>query len=249
RDDLAHVLRVATLGEMTASLVHEISQPVGAIRMNARVASSLMEGTRQPEEVGNVAEALADITAAAGHASYVIDRLRALFRRERVEHRLVDVKALIEEAVRLLRTAMLIGGIDIRLAFEEAIPPIFGDPVQLEQVLLNVLLNSRDAIGAASDGPRVITVRAGQDQGRNVIIQVADTGVGVADADLERIFQHFVSTKPKGLGMGLAISRSIIEAHGGRIWATPNSERGLTVHISLPCSLGNRSDVRTPAGS
>ncbi|HEX6405690.1 MAG TPA: ATP-binding protein [Gemmatimonadales bacterium] len=243
RDDLAHVLRVATLGEMTASLVHEISQPVGAIRMNARVASALMEGTRRPEEVGNLAEALADISAAAGHASYVIDRLRTLFRRERAEYRQLDVKALIGEAVRLLRTAMLIGGIDIRLAFDEAMPAILGDPVQLEQVLLNVLLNARDAIAASSDGPRVIMVRAGQDSSRNVIVEVADTGDGVAEADLERIFEHFVSTKPKGLGMGLAISRSIIEAHGGRIWATRNSERGLTVHIKLPSDI--RRDVRT----
>jgi signal transduction histidine kinase len=239
RDDLAHVLRVTSLSEMTSSLVHEISQPVGAILLNARSASYLLERGR-PGDLSKLAESLADITAAAGHTSHVIDHMRELFRRERVEHRPVDVKALIEDAVRLLNTAMLIGGIDIRLVFGEAVPTVFGDPVQLEQVLLNVLLNARDAIGPSSNGPREITIRACQHSPRSVIMEVTDTGVGVPEGDLEQIFGHFVSTKPKGLGMGLAISRSIIEVHGGRMWATANSGRGLTVHIELPCSREHR---------
>jgi len=240
RDDLAHVLRVTTLSEMTSSLVHEISQPVGAILLNARSASYLMERGR-PGDLSKLAESLADIIAAAGHTSHVVDRMRELFRRERVEHGPVDVKALIEDAVRLLHTAMLVGGIDIRLVFGEAVPAVFGDPVQLEQVLLNILLNARDAIGASSNGPREITIRARQHSRRSVIIEVTDTGVGVPEADLEQIFGHFVSTKPKGLGMGLAISRSIIEVHGGRMWATANTDRGLTVHIELPYSREHRS--------
>jgi signal transduction histidine kinase len=237
RDSLAHVLRVTTLGEMASSLVHEISQPVSAIMLNARVATSLMEGER-PGDKSNVADALVDITTAAGHTSDVLERLRALFRRERVEHRPVDVKELIEDAVQLLHTAMLIEGIDIRLVLGDALPAVFGDPVQLEQVLLNVLLNARDAISANSSGhgPRVITIRARQQPPSSVIIEVADTGVGVPKENLEHIFGHFVSTKPSGLGMGLAISRSIIEVHGGRIWGAANPEGGLTVHIELPCS-------------
>jgi signal transduction histidine kinase len=251
RDSLAHVLRVTTLGEMASSLVHEISQPLSAIMLNARVATSVMEGER-PGDRSNVAEALVDITAAAGHTTDVLERLRALFRREPVEHRPVDVRTLIEDAVGLLHTAMLIGGIDIRLVFEDALPCVFGDPVQLEQVLLNVLLNARDAIAAngSDHGPRVITIRARQQPPSSVIIEVADTGVGVPAANLEQIFGHFVSTKPSGLGMGLAISRSIIEVHGGRIWGTANSDRGLTVHIALPSSKVNPSGVAaTLAGS
>jgi signal transduction histidine kinase len=240
RDDLAHVLRVTTLSEMTASLVHEISQPVAAILLNARSASHLMEGER-PGEMSHLAEALADIRAAADHTAHVVNHMRALFRREDVEHQPVDVKALIEDAVRLLHTAMLIGGIDIRLVLGEAVPVVFGDPVQLEQVLLNVLLNARDAIGASSNGPRAITIRARHQPPCSVIIEVTDTGVGVPETDLEQIFGHFVSTKPKGLGMGLAISRSIIEVHGGRIWATANTDRGLTMHLELPCSREHRS--------
>ena len=243
RDDLAHVLRVTAVGELTTSLAHEISQPVAAIVLNAQAARRLVDGGRPAEEV---AEALADITADAVHATHVIDRLRALFRRERVEHVAVDVKALIEDAVRLLHAAMLIGRIDIRMESMEAVPAVSGDPVQLEQVLLNVLMNACEAIGASSDGPRSITIRTRQDRRRHVIVEVTDTGAGINEDDLEHIFGPFVSTKPKGLGMGLAISRSIIKAHGGRVWATANPDRGLTVHIDLPCASETRQRAGTP---
>jgi signal transduction histidine kinase len=234
RDDLAHILRVTAVGELTTSLAHELSQPVSAILLNVQAARRLMETGRPVEEV---AEALADITADAHHATLVIDRLRALFRRERVEHVAVDLKALIEEAVRLLHAALLIGRIDIRVVAEAVpLPVVSGDPVQLEQVLVNVLMNACEAIGARSNGTRMITIRARQHQPRRVTVEVSDSGVGVKDADLEHIFEHFVSTKPKGLGMGLAISRSIINTHGGRIWASASTGGGLTVHIELPCS-------------
>lgn len=232
RDELAHILRVTAVGELTTSLAHEISQPVSAILLNVQAARHLMERGRPAEEV---AEALADITADAHHATLVIDRLRALFRRERVQHVAVDLKELIEEAVRLLHAALLIGRIDIRVV-AETIPAVSGDPVQLEQVLVNILINACEAIGASSNGTRMITIRARQHQPRRVIVEVTDSGAGVKDADLEHIFEHFVSTKPKGLGMGLAISRSIINTHGGRIWASANAGGGLTMHIELPCS-------------
>ncbi|MFL5513937.1 MAG: ATP-binding protein [Gemmatimonadales bacterium] len=243
RDDLAHVLRVTTLGEMTSSLVHEISHPVAALLLNARAVSRLVAGG-QPKDVEAVTEVLADITADAQHASLVIDRLRALFRRERVEHSTVDVTTLIKDAVRLLRAAMLGEGIDFRQELRENLPAVSGDPVQLEQVLLNVLINACDAIGATANGARVITIRALQRGANTAVIEVRDTGIGLKDITLEHIFDHFVSTKPKGLGMGLAISRSIIEAHGGRIWATANTDRGLTVHIELPCLREHRSAAK-----
>jgi signal transduction histidine kinase len=239
RDDLAHVLRVTTLSEMTTSLAHEILQPIAAILTNARAASGLIE--RDPHDLKNVVEALADIGADAHRAALVIDRLRTLLSSGRVEHDVVDVKPLIEDAVRLLHTAMIIGRIEVRLELEERVLPVFGDPVQLEQVLLNILMNACDAIGASGNGPRVITIRTRQQPPSSLIIEVTDTGVGVPEAELEHIFSHFVSSKPKGLGMGLAISRSIIQAHGGHIWATANTDRGLTMHIELPCSREHRS--------
>jgi signal transduction histidine kinase len=245
RDDLAHVLRVTAMGELTTSLAHEISQPVAAILLNAQAARRLMAAGQPAEEVVG---ALADIAADANHVSLVIDRLRALFRRERVEHVTVDVKALIEDAVRLLHAAVLMGRIHIRLLADQ-VPAVSGDPVQLEQVLLNVLMNACEAIGASSNGTRMITIRTSQPRPLHAIVEVSDTGIGVKEADLDHIFGHFVSTKPKGLGMGLAISRSIIKAHGGRIWATANPGGGLTMHIELPCSSETRSGAETASAS
>lgn len=244
RDDLAHVLRVTALSELTSSLAHEISQPLSAILSNAQAASRFLE-SGQPADVDEVGEALTDIETEARHAALVIDRLRTLFRKEHLEPVQVDVEALIEDAVRLLRAAMLIGRIEIRRVSTEAMPAVRGDRVQLEQVLLNVLMNAGEAIGARNDGPRVITIFTRQPQAGRVMIEVADTGTGVKAAELENIFGHFVTTKPKGLGMGLAISRSIIDAHGGRIWATGNSDGGLSVHIELPST----SEARSPAGA
>ncbi len=245
RDDLAHVLRVTTLGELTSSLAHEISQPLSAILLNAQAATRLLSGGR-PADAKDVEGALADIVASADHASLVIGRLRKLFRKEPAQQVPVDVKTLVENVVRLLHAAMLIERIDIRLVSGEAVPAVFGDPVQLEQVLLNVVRNACDAIGAGGDGARMITIHTRQNRPGHVAVEVSDTGIGVKAADLERIFEHFVTTKPNGLGMGLAISRSIIAAHGGLMWATANPDRGLTMHIELVAYLRR---TRSEAGT
>ena len=232
RDDLAHVQRVASLSELTASLAHDLRQPLTVILSNAQAATRLLKGGARSDE-HDVAEALTDIADSARRASLIIDRLRTLFRKAPVERVRVDLKALIDDVVHLLRTAMLIGRIEIRLVSEETLPAVYGDAVQLEQVLVNVVMNAIQAISARQGGPRAITIRSRKKPPDRVIIEVTDTGVGVEDAELEHIFEQFVSTKPKGLGMGLAISRSIINAQGGRIWATANPEGGLTVHIEL----------------
>ena len=241
REELAHVLRVSTLGELTSSLAHEINQPLGAITMNAQTARQLLE--RGPAETAEVGEALADIAADAKRASQIIQRLRLLFRKEHVQMVAIDVNALIEDVVRLLHSAMLSWRIEIRLVLGQGIAPVAGDPVQLEQVLLNVVMNACEAISAAGDGPRMITIHTRQPRADRLTVEVVDTGVGAKEVELERIFEHFVSTKAQGLGMGLAISRSIIKAHGGRIWASANPERGLTLHIELPCSQPGQGDA------
>jgi signal transduction histidine kinase len=233
REELAHVLRVTTLSELTTSLAHEISQPLGAILANAQAARRLLGHGPGSKDVG---EALTDIAADAQRASRIIRRLRTLFRKERAEPVAVDVNALIADVVALLHADILTRRIDMRCVLEEATPPVLGDPVLFEQVVLNVVVNAEEAIGATEDGPRAITIQTRQPQPGRLVIEVRDTGVGVKDAELERIFEHFVSTKPQGLGMGLAISRSIVTAHGGRIWATANPDRGLTMHIELPCA-------------
>jgi signal transduction histidine kinase len=242
QEELAHVLRVTTLNELTTSLAHEISQPLGAILSNAQAARRLLAG--EPADVKEVGEALTDIAADARRASLIIGRLRTLFRKAHVEPVAVDLNAVIEDVVKLLHSDMLGRRIDVRLALGEA-PPVLGDPVQLEQVMLNVVVNASEAIGAA-EGRREITIRTGQGQSGRLVVEVVDTGVGVKEGELERIFEHFVSTKPQGLGMGLAISRSIIKAHGGRIWATANPDRGLTVHVELP---GRNQPARSAAAA
>ena len=240
RDNLAHVLRVTTLSELTSSLAHEISQPLASITLNADAAAIVL-ANGQADAI-DLRDMIVDIRASADHASHVLDRVRALFRKELARRVAVEVGPLIEDVVRLLRAAMLIEHIDIRLRLGEGMPAVTGDAVQLEQVLLNVVRNACDAIGASDSGPRVITIETRRSGVDRVTIEVSDTGVGCAEGELERIFAQFVSTKPRGLGMGLAISRTIIMAHGGLIWATRNADRGLTIHIELiACEIPTRA--------
>ena len=145
----------------------------------------------------------------------------------------MDANALIDEMIGLLRADIERRRIAVRFARGEALPAILGDPVQLQQVVLNLVVNACDAIDATEVGPRAILIETTRVEGY-LAIAVRDTGIGVKESELERIFEHFVSSKPQGLGMGLAISRSIIQAHGGRIWATANADMGLTMHVELP---------------
>jgi signal transduction histidine kinase len=231
REELAHVLRVATLGELTAALAHEINQPLTAIVTNAQAARRLL-GTAPAEPVP-VQEALADITEDALRASQVIRRLRALFRKEG-ERVVVNINAVIEDVIGLLRTDIERRRMVVRVVPGESLPLILGDPVQLQQVVLNVVLNACEATDATEVGPRAILVETTQPDRGHLAIRVRDSGIGVKESELERIFEHFVTSKPQGLGMGLAISRSIVQAHGGRIWATANANMGLTLHVELP---------------
>jgi signal transduction histidine kinase len=231
REQLAHVLRIATISELTASLAHEINQPLTAIMTNAQAARRLLGNAAV--EPDRVQEALTDIAGAATRASRIIQRLRALFQKEHDERVAVDANALIDDMIGLLRADIDRRRIAVRFARGEALPSVLGDPVQLQQVLLNLVVNACEAIDATHAGPRTIVIETTCVNG-SVAIAVRDTGIGVKESELERIFEHFVSSKPQGLGMGLAISRSIIEAHGGRLWATANVDLGLTLHVDLP---------------
>jgi signal transduction histidine kinase len=236
REELAHALRVATLGELAASLTHEINQPLAAVLTNANAARRLLDGNQA--ERGEVPEVLADIAGDAKRASQIIRRLRALFRKESPAPRALDVNELVQDAVSLLRHDVERRRIAVCLALATDLPPALGDSVQLQQVVLNLLVNSCDAIDAAGDGPRQITIATGCSGPALLALSVRDTGIGVKDIELQRIFERFVTSKPDGLGMGLAISHSIVEAHGGRIWATANADCGLTVHVELPAEEG-----------
>jgi signal transduction histidine kinase len=166
----------------------------------------------------------------------VVQRLRALLRKGEPERKLLDINQLVTGVTTLIRHDLERAQVSLRLALGEALPHVPGDPVQLQQVILNLLLNACDAMSVVQSGLRTLDVATDHDGQGLVIVTVRDSGVGVSESELTGIFEPFVTTKPQGLGMGLAISRSIVEAHKGRIWATRNDDHGLTVHIELPIS-------------
>ncbi len=233
REELAHALRVTTMGELAASLAHEINQPLAAIMSNAQAALLLLASSRLGRD--ELQGALTDIAEDARRAAEVIGRLRALFRKEYAESKPVDINRLITGVASLLRNEVERKGIAMKFSLAAGLPPVLGDAIQLQQVVLNLLVNASEAMAGAVDGPRQLAVETFQREPGTLMISVRDTGIGVKESELERIFEPFVSTKAEGLGMGLSISRSIVDAHGGRIWATRNDDRGITVCIELPC--------------
>jgi len=230
RDELAHAQRVATLGELTASIAHELRQPLTAITANVQAARKLLAVDHARQEVD---EALADVGSEASRAAETITRLRSLFQKQPVARAPVDLNVLLDDALRLLMANLRSRRIGVQL-MRSALPMIRGDAIQLRQVFINLLVNAQDAIVVAEDGPREIWIETSHPDPSSVVVAIRDSGVGVDEAALQRLFEHFVSTKPQGLGLGLVISRSIVEAHGGRIWATRNATRGLTLHVQLP---------------
>jgi two-component system sensor kinase FixL len=231
RDELAHALRLTTLGELTASISHELNQPLTAIAVNAQAAQRLFNNDRANPDLE---EALEDLVTDSIRAAEIIRRLQALFRKKPAVQAVLDANSIVEEVLHLLGSDLRNRQIKVQFQRYEPLSKVLGDSVQLRQVMINVLRNAEDAIAHAGGGPHDIRIVTSQPDDSLVEIAIRDNGAGVAEGEVERIFEHFVSSKPEGLGMGLAISRTIIEAHGGRIWATRNEDRGLTLHIQLP---------------
>ena len=239
REELAHALRVTTLGELSASFAHEINQPLAAIVANAQATIRMLE--RLGLAHADVFEALTDIAADGRRAAEIIRRLRALSRKEHAPQTGLDLNALVDDIISLLRYDLNRRNITVLRVSDPFVPPIAGDPVQLQQVLLNLVVNASEAIERGGDGRRRIVIATSCRAPDLVEVTVRDTGVGAGKAELEQMFERFVSSKPGGLGMGLSISRSIVEAHGGRIRAEINPDGGLTLHMELPCEGGARS--------
>jgi PAS domain S-box-containing protein len=232
REELSHVTRMATMGELAASLAHEINQPLTAIRSYAQAAQRLLvDDTPDLDEVGKI---LAGIVAGNRRAEEVIQRIRMVMKNEQLEWSRLDIKKFIKEVVSFVRKNAEEYKISLRLDLDAELPQIFGDRVQLQQVVLNLIINGLEAINAGEDGFRELVVRASKDEPDVVTISVRDSGTGIAEENKDRIFDSFFSTKSKGLGMGLSISRSIIEEHGGRLWATRNPDQGTTFSFTVP---------------
>jgi PAS domain S-box-containing protein len=229
--DLVHVTRVLMMGELATSLAHEISQPLAAVLYNARAAQRFL--AQDTPDLPAVREALADIIEDEKRAIEVLQRLRNLLRKSPLELLPVNLNEVIREVMKLLNSDMIIRQVDLVLDLAPDIPLVRGDYVQLQQVLLNLMLNGCEAMSEVAPKHRQLTVRTQQVSAHLVEVAVRDCGVGLDENTLEQIFEPFYTTKPTGMGMGLAICRSILEMHSGRLWATNNPDRGATFYFTL----------------
>ena len=231
RDDLAHMSRVAMLGELSGSLAHELNQPLTAILSNAQAAQRFL--AQSPPRVDKLDEILVDIVKSDRRAEAVIQRLRSLLRKEDSQRQPVDVNEVVTEALRVMRSDLLSRQVAVGSDLAEALPTVSGDRNQLQQVLLNLVINGCEAMDAQPANRR-LEVRTRTTARGDVEIAVVDQGEGIPPGKLDAIFDPFVTTKVAGMGLGLAICRSIVAAHGGRLWATNNADRGATLHCELP---------------
>jgi signal transduction histidine kinase len=228
--DLEHLSRVTTMDELTSSLAHEIKQPITAAVTDARTCLRWL-GRDQPD-VTEAREAAARIVKDVTRAADIIGRISSLFKKGALQRELVDVNELIREIIVLLRNEADRYSIAIRTDLAADVPKVMADPVQLQQVFMNLILNGIDAMQGTTDG-RELTVTS-QSSDAELLISVSDTGVGLPAEQAEQVFKPFFTTKKKGTGMGLPISRSIIESHGGRLWAVGAAGRGATFQFTLP---------------
>jgi two-component system, LuxR family, sensor kinase FixL len=230
--ELAHVNRVMTLGELTASIAHEVNQPLAGIVTNG--AASLRWLDRKPPELDEARGAVQSMIDDGMRASEVIKRIRALSKKTELHKVRLNVNDLIDDVVRLVEREMLDQLVSLRLEVAPALPAVLGDRVQLQQVIINLVMNGMEAMASVTGRPRELVIAAHRHEGEQVLIAVRDSGVGIEPEAIDNLFNAFFTTKPNGMGMGLSISRSIIEAHGGRIWVTRNSGAGATFQFTLP---------------
>jgi PAS domain S-box-containing protein len=232
RSELAHVARVTSLGALTASIAHEVNQPLSGIVTNASTCLRMLAG--DPPNIDGARETARRTIRDGNRASEVIKRLRALFRNEDTVREPVDLTEAIREVIALYLGELQGNRVILRSELEAIVPPVIGDRVQLQQVILNLIRNASDAMIGIDDRPRQLVIRTQRDDADYVRVSVQDTGIGINPQDMERLFDAFYTTKVSGMGMGLSVSRSIIESHQGRIWAEPNDGPGTTFAFAIP---------------
>ena len=230
--DLAHINRVSMMGELAASLAHDIKQPLTGAVMSADACVRWLR--RDPPDMTEAYEAASRIVSNVTRAAEIIDRVQALFKRGAPERELVDVNDIAREMIALLRHTANRNSISIRTELDAGLPATAADRVQLQQVLMNLMLNG---IEAMKDAGGELTLTSSRTEEGHILISVSDSGIGLPAHEAERIYEAFFTTKPQGTGMGLSISRRIIESHGGRLWASNNTGRGTTFQFSLPINV------------
>jgi PAS domain S-box-containing protein len=232
--DLAHINRVSTLGELAASLAHEITQPIAAARNNARAALNFLD--QQAPDLGEVREALGCVVGDADRAGVIVDRIRDHIKKAPPRKHRFDLNEAINEVIVLARSAIAENLVSVQTRLREGLVPVEGDRVQLQQVILNLVLNAAEAMSAVNEGTRDLLISTEQSPTNDLLVAVRDSGPGIAPERRERVFDAFYTTKSSGVGMGLSICRSIIDAHGGRLWADANEPRGAAFQFTLPSS-------------
>jgi signal transduction histidine kinase len=232
RSEIAHVLRVASLGELSSALAHELSQPLASILNNAQAAEILLaRGEIDCEEIGQI---LHDIVSDDKRAAKVIVRLRALLKRGEFQPRALEANDLIQEVLELVHYELMARQVRVVTDLGAGLRSIRGDHVELQQVMINLIQNAIDAMSQTAENMRTLTIRSTQAVGNQVLISVADTGSGIPSGGEERIFEPYHTTKPRGLGLGLSLSRSIVVAHGGWLWAENQAPHGAAFHFTVP---------------
>jgi len=232
--DLSRVSRVTTMGELTASLAHEVNQPIAAAVTNANTCLRWL--TRDHPDLEEARAAAMRIVKDGTRASEIIKRTRLLFKKGTPQRELVDVNEVIREMVVLLRSEAARYNISVQTDLAADLPQVMGDRVQLQQVLMNLMLNGIEAMKDV-DGKRDMVIQSQRAESEEVLVSVSDTGVGLPPQQTDQIFKAFFTTKPQGTGMGLSISHSIVESHGGRLWAAENSPGGASFHFTLPTKV------------
>ena len=230
--DLAHMNRLSILGEQAASLAHEVKQPIAAARNNARAALNFLD--RQPPNLDEVREALGCVVGDADRAGDIIDRIRDHIKKAPPRKDRFDLNKAINEVIVLARSAITKNGVSVQTRLREGLFPVQGDRVQLQQVVLNLILNAIEAMGSVEAGARELLISTEQSQTGDILVAVRDSGPGIDPEHLELVFKAFYTTKSGGVGMGLSICRSIIDAHGGRLSADANEPRGAIFQFTLP---------------
>jgi C4-dicarboxylate-specific signal transduction histidine kinase len=230
--ELAHANRVATMGQLSASIAHEVNQPIAATLMNAGTAARWL--ARQPPNLEEARQAIGHIIGDSKRAADIVSRIRDFSKKAPAQQGSLEINEAILEIMSLTRVATSEHGVLAKMQLSEGLPHVFGDRVQLQQVILNLIMNAIEAMSEVTEGSRELLISTGRIKPDGVLVAVSDSGPGLPHADPERLFEAFYTTKASGLGMGLSICRSIIQNHGGRLWAAPNEPRGAVFSILLP---------------